>query len=98
MKILIIMGGFFPGKKYGGPPVSVDNFCSLIKEDADCYIVTHNHDMGEEEPYQDIKESCSELRPLKLHECKIYTDVKVLVVFADLQRIHKRFFKDPVAQ
>ena len=60
MKILIIMGGFFPGKKYGGPPVSVDNFCSLIKEDADCYIVTHNHDMGEEEPYQDIKESWNE--------------------------------------
>lgn len=59
-KILIIMGGFFPGKKYGGPPVSVDNFCSLIKEDADCYIVTHNHDMGEEEPYQDIKESWNE--------------------------------------
>lgn len=55
MKILIIMGGFFPGKKYGGPPVSVDNFCKLMKED-ECYVVTHNHDMGESEKYKDIAE------------------------------------------
>lgn len=55
MKILIVMGGFFPGKKYGGPPVSVDNFCSLMKK-FDCYIVTLNHDMGESEPYEGIKQ------------------------------------------
>lgn len=50
MKILIVMSGFFPGKKYGGPPVSVDNFCSLMKE-YECYIVTLNHDMGELDKY-----------------------------------------------
>lgn len=55
MRILIVMGGFFPGKKYGGPPVSVDNFCSLMS-DCDCYIVTHNHDMGESIPYEGITE------------------------------------------
>lgn len=54
MKVLIIMGGFLPGKKYGGPPVSVDNFCTLMKETADCYVVTHNHDMGEKETYRGI--------------------------------------------
>lgn len=54
MKVLIIMSGFFPGRKYGGPPVSADNFCSLTKGSAECYIVTHNHDMGEKEPYQGI--------------------------------------------
>lgn len=53
MKILMIMGGFFPGKKYGGPPVSVDNFCSLMKND-ECYIITHNHDKGETSPYINI--------------------------------------------
>ena len=56
MKILIIIRGFFPGKKYGGPPVSVDNFCSLLKDDAECYIVTHNHDLGDNEVYADIHE------------------------------------------
>ena len=53
MKILIVLTGFLPGKKYGGPPISVDNFCSLMKED-ECYIVTRNHDMGEQEVYKDI--------------------------------------------
>ena len=56
MVILIVMGGFFPGKKYGGPPVSVDNFCSLLKDSAECYIVTHNHEKGEKISYTDIKE------------------------------------------
>lgn len=53
MKILIIIGGFFPGVKFGGPPVSVNNFCTLMQDD-ECYIVTKNHDMGETEPYKDI--------------------------------------------
>ena len=53
MKILIVMSGFFPGQKYGGPPVSVDNFCTLMKEH-DCYIVTRNHDMGESTPYSNV--------------------------------------------
>lgn len=54
MKILIIMSGFFPGRKYGGPPVSTDNFCSLMKGMAECFIVTHDHDMGEQTQYQGI--------------------------------------------
>lgn len=53
MKILIIMRGFFPGQKYGGPPVSVDNFCSLMSE-YNCYVVTHNHDLFDNQPYNDI--------------------------------------------
>lgn len=54
MKILIVMEGFFPGQKYGGPPVSVDNLCTLMNEH-ECYIVTCNHDMGESKVYSDIK-------------------------------------------
>ena len=54
MRILIIMGGFFPGKKFGGPPVSIDNFCSLMKEH-DVYIVTVDHDLFETVSYSDIK-------------------------------------------
>lgn len=57
MKILIIMSGFFPGKKYGGPPVSVNNFCALM-EKHECYIITHNHDMGETEAYIGLASKC----------------------------------------
>lgn len=49
------MGGFFPGKKLGGPPVSVDNFCSMMKEH-ECYIYTCNHDLGETESYSNVND------------------------------------------
>lgn len=64
MKIFIVADGFFPGKKYGGPPVSIDNFCTLMS-DCECYVVTRNHDLGEKKPYNDIengwnrRENCS---------------------------------------
>ena len=47
------MGRFFPGMKAGGPPVSVDNFCTLMR-DYDCYIVTHNHDADDPTPYDTV--------------------------------------------
>ena len=61
MKILIIMAGFFPGRKYGGPPVSIDNFCSLMKEH-ECLIVTKNHDKGDEEPYKNVSAGWNDRR------------------------------------
>lgn len=59
MKILSIMAGFFPGKKYGGPPVSMDNFCTLMNE-MDCYIVCRDHDMRENERYKNIHDGWNE--------------------------------------
>ncbi|MBI5995330.1 glycosyltransferase [Clostridium perfringens] len=59
MRILIVMSGYFPGKKYGGPPVSVDNFCTLMDEH-ECYVVTRNHDMGEKIKYLNICEGWNE--------------------------------------
>lgn len=53
MKVLIIMAGFFPGEKYGGPPVSVDNFCALLG-DVECYVVCKNHDKGETQQYPNL--------------------------------------------
>lgn len=55
MRILIVMEGYFPGEKYGGPPVSINNFCSLMSEH-DIYILTRNHDLGETLPYTGICE------------------------------------------
>ena len=53
MKILIVADGFFPGKKYGGPPVSTDNFCSLM-DAYECFIITRDHDLGEKTRYENI--------------------------------------------
>lgn len=53
MKIVIVMAGFFPGQRYGGPPVSVFNFCSLMSEH-ECFIITSNHDLGSRLPYTSV--------------------------------------------
>lgn len=53
MKVLILMSGFFPGQNYGGPPVSVDNFCSLLRKH-ECYVVALNHDLGKKDIYENI--------------------------------------------
>lgn len=53
MKVFIVMGGFFPGKKYGGPPVSIENLASLVCNNQ-YFIVTTNHDLGDSAIYQEI--------------------------------------------
>ncbi len=54
-RILVVMDGYFPGKKLGGPPVSVNNFCSLMSE-YEVYIVTKDHDLNSVERYDNISE------------------------------------------
>lgn len=49
MKVLIITEGYFPGNNYGGPPVSINNLCRLLKDKADFYIITKDHDFKDSE-------------------------------------------------
>ena len=65
MKILIIMEGFFPGQQYGGPPVSIDNFCTLMDK-YDSYIITKNHDMNDLTPYSTISEGWNDRENCKV--------------------------------
>lgn len=54
------MGGFFPGTKYGGPPVSIKNFCELVSN-CDIYIVTTNHDLNDKNTYENLKSGWNNL-------------------------------------
>lgn len=54
MKILIVLAGYFPAQKYGGPPVSISNFCNLMKSYLECYIVTSNHENGSQQPLDGV--------------------------------------------
>ncbi len=47
MNILIVAGGFFPAKNYGGPVISIDNLCSLLHEDISFYIIASDHENGD---------------------------------------------------
>lgn len=61
MRVLIVTAGFFPGNNYGGPPVSIDNLCSLLcGEDIVFFIVTRNHDLNDSTPYADIHDGWNE--------------------------------------
>lgn len=54
MKVLIITEGYFPGNNYGGPPVSINNLCRLLKDKADFYIITKDHDFKDKKRYDNI--------------------------------------------
>ncbi|EOV2490692.1 glycosyltransferase [Enterococcus faecalis] len=55
-KILILAEGYFPAQKYGGPPVSILNFCHLLKDKYNFYIVTRDNDINENERLEGITE------------------------------------------
>lgn len=55
MRILIAAQGYFPAKTYGGPPVSIQNFCDLLHNDLNVYIVTADHEHGSTERLEGIK-------------------------------------------
>ena len=54
MKVLIITEGYFPGNNYGGPPVSINNLCRLLKDKADFFIITKDHDFKNRKRYDNI--------------------------------------------
>lgn len=54
-RILIFIGGYLPGKKYGGPVISITNLVSAIGSDFEVFIVTTDHEYKTTEPYEGIK-------------------------------------------
>lgn len=54
-KVLVFIGGYLPGNKYGGPIASISNFADLCGDYLDIYIVTADHDLNETSPYPQIK-------------------------------------------
>lgn len=54
IKILLIVGGFYPGKKYGGIVTSRLNFCEALKSRFDIYVLTTDHDYNSNQKYENI--------------------------------------------
>ena len=53
-KILIFIGGYLPGHKYGGPLTTVKNLTEALGDEYQFFIVCPDRDLGEEKPYSDI--------------------------------------------
>ena len=54
-KVLIAAFGFFPAQQYGGPPVSIDNFCLQMKE-LDVYVVARDHEISDKKRLLNISD------------------------------------------
>lgn len=56
-KILIVAGGFYPAKKYGGPVVSIDNLCTLLSSsEFKFYVIASEHDLFDAKRLDGISE------------------------------------------
>lgn len=55
-KILIINPYYYPGFKSGGPQQTIINITQAFGDQFDFYVLTYNHDIGEKNEYQNIKD------------------------------------------
>lgn len=53
-KIMVLTDWFYPGYKAGGPIQSCKNFVVGMEDEYDVSVVTGDHDLGDEIPYQGI--------------------------------------------
>lgn len=53
-KILIFVGGYLPGYRFGGPLQSIANLVDRLGDEFDFRIVTADRDLGSTAPYPDI--------------------------------------------
>ena len=53
-KVLVFVGGYIPGSKYGGPISSIFNLVEALKSDICFKIVTRDRDLGDKETYASI--------------------------------------------
>lgn len=53
-KILIVNACYYPGWRSGGPQQTIMNIVDVFGSQSQIHILTHNHDMGEQEPYPNI--------------------------------------------
>lgn len=59
--IVIFIGGYLPGKKYGGPVTSLENFTNQLHDLYDIRIICSDHDFKDPNPYKEIKEGWNQV-------------------------------------
>ena len=67
--ILVITGGYFPGKEYGGIATSRGNFAQALGDEFDIAIVTRDHDYKTTERYKDIKDGWNQMGKARVWYC-----------------------------
>lgn len=53
-KVLIVNAYYYPGWRSGGPQQTVMNIVDVFGSQSRIHVLTHNHDMGEQQPYPGV--------------------------------------------
>lgn len=91
-RVLVTIGGYLPGKNYGGPVTSVSNFVNLLKDNYEIFIVTSNHDLHSFERYKGINDGWNDVDNAKVK----YLEEKELSSVSVLKGIIKEIHPDVV--
>lgn len=67
--ILVVTGGYFPGKNFGGIATSRYNFSEALGDEFDIAIVTKDHDYKSSERYEGIKSGWNRLGKARVLYC-----------------------------
>lgn len=59
--IVIFIGGYLPGKKYGGPVTSLENFTNQLHDNYDIRIICSDHDFKETDRYKSITDGWNQV-------------------------------------
>ena len=59
--IVIFIGGYLPGKKYGGPVTSLENFTNQLHDNYDIRILCSDHDFKENDRYKGITDGWNQV-------------------------------------
>ncbi|MEE0040551.1 MAG: glycosyltransferase family 4 protein [Blautia sp.] len=59
--IVIFIGGYLPGKKYGGPVTSLENFTNQLHDNYDIRIICSDHDFKENDRYKGITDGWNQV-------------------------------------
>ena len=82
-RILLVNYGYYPAQKYGGPVNSVHNFCELMSQKYECYILTCDHEMNSKERLKGIEEGWNNTQHSKImyvpDEKITYTYIKSII-------------------
>lgn len=65
-KVMVFIGGYLPGKQYGGPVTSIKNFSDALGDTYDIRIVCCNHDLNDPTPYAGISEGWNQVGKAKV--------------------------------
>lgn len=80
--VVVFIGGYLPGRKYGGPVTSIENFANRFCHDYDIRVICNDHDFKETKRYDGISDGWNKVGNAlvyytneKYYDCKSFESI-----------------------